>query len=141
MHFVASMLFAVLVVPAETPSEVEPFLDSFVAAFNDLDWEKFRAHFSEDATVFFPAPYPPARASGRDAVEAGFHGVFERWRRERSGPPYLDIRPRDVVLQSFGDVTVATFHLDDVERPSRRTLVLRRETTGLKIVHLHASTQ
>jgi ketosteroid isomerase-like protein len=138
MHFIASI---VLSLSLETPFEVTPFLESFVESFNNLEWERFRDHFSDDATVFFPAPYSPERASGRVSVEAGFRGVFERWRKERPGPPYLDIAPRDVQIQSFADVTVVTFHLMDGETRSRRTLVLHREQDGLKIVHLHASSQ
>ena len=59
---------------------------------------------------------------------------------EKSSAPYLDIQPRDLTIQMFGDVAIATFHLDD--RPgflNRRTLVLHKTNSGWKIVHLHAS--
>ena len=46
------------------------------------------------------------------------------------------IHPVSHVFEEFGHRVC-----DDVERPARRTLVLRREADGLKIVHLHASTQ
>jgi ketosteroid isomerase-like protein len=52
----------------------------------------------------------------------------------------MDIQPRDLEIQMIGDVAVVTFHLDD--RPpmvNRRTLVLRKTSTGWKIAHLHAS--
>jgi len=133
------MLSIVLLSLAETPPE--RFLDSFVASFNNLEWDRFRDHFSDEATVFFPAPYPRERASGRDAVEEGFRGVFERWRKERPGPPYLDIRPLDVKVQSYGEVHVVTFHLADGESRSRRTFVLGKEGGELKILHFHASSQ
>ena len=124
-----------------TPPEVARFLDSFVDSFQNLEWDRFRDHFSDEATVFFPAPYASERASGRAAVEGGFRGVFERWRRERPGPPYLEIRPLDVSVQTHGEVHVVTFHLADGDRRSRRTFVLGCEGGELKILHLHASSQ
>jgi ketosteroid isomerase-like protein len=52
----------------------------------------------------------------------------------------MDLQPKDMVIQEFGDVAIATFHLDD--RPgvvNRRTIVLHKTKTGWKIVQLHAS--
>jgi ketosteroid isomerase-like protein len=134
------LLFAMLST-VETPPDVARFLDSFVESFENLEWDRFRDHFSEEATVFFPAPYAGERASGRAAVEEGFRGVFERWRKERPGPPYLEIDPVDVMVQSFEEIYVVTFHLDGGPSRSRRTFVLGKERGELKILHLHASTQ
>lgn len=40
----------------------------------------------------------------------------------------------------LGDLAVVTFHLDDrAGFVNRRSLVLRKEGAGWKIVHLHAS--
>jgi hypothetical protein len=52
----------------------------------------------------------------------------------------MDLQPRDLNIQIFGEVAIATFHLDD--RPgflNRRTIVLHNTPEGWKIVHLHAS--
>jgi ketosteroid isomerase-like protein len=125
----------------ETPPDVARFLDSFVEAFENLDWDRFRDHFSDEATVFFPAPYGGQRATGRAEVEAGFQRVFERWKKERPGPPYLEIQPLDLMVQTYGEIHVVTFHLNGGESLSRRTLVLGREGGELKILHLHASSQ
>ncbi len=137
----APVLLLVMLATIETPPEVARFLDSFVESFENLEWDRFRDHFSEEATVFFPAPYAAERASGRAAVEEGFRGVFERWRKERPGPPYLEIQPLDVMVQSYGEIHVVTFHLDGGESRSRRTFVLGREGGELKVLHLHASSQ
>jgi hypothetical protein len=137
----ATMLMCAMLLLAEAPPEVATFLDSFVESFENLEWDRFRALFSDEATVFFPAPYARERASGRDAVEEGFRSVFERWRKERPGPPYLEIRPREVMVSSHGDVYVVTFHLGEGESLSRRTFVLGRVGGELKILHLHASSQ
>jgi hypothetical protein len=66
--------------------------------------------------------------------------VFEQIRAGRTQPPYTHLQPRDLKIQSYGEIAIATFHLDD--RPgvlNRRTIVLRRSKGQWKIVHLHAS--
>jgi len=123
-------------------SEIADFLASFVSTFNNLEWERFRALFTDDATVFFPGGYRGRRAEGRAEVEAAFRDVFARWRARSSGPPYLHIRPLDVHVQRYGEVAVVTFHLEEEEGLNRRTLVLRHVTgEGWRIAHLHASSR
>ncbi len=117
----------------------DAMLRGFIRAFDALDWESFRSFFANDATVFYPRGFT-RRASGRSEFEANFRKVFEQIRAGRTQPPYLDIQPRDLQIQRFGDVAIVTFHLDD--RPgvlNRRTLVLRKMKGQWKIVHLHAS--
>lgn len=119
--------------------EIGSALSSFIRAFDDLDWEKFRMSFTDDATVFYPRAYPE-RASGRAAFEKTFKAVFEQIRGTKTSPPYMDIKPRDLTIQRAGEAAIVTFHLDD--RPgfvNRRTLVLTRVAGKWKIVHLHAS--
>lgn len=121
---------------------VELTLERFVRVFNDLDWEPFRAHFADDATVFFPLRSAPLRADGRAELEAVFGEFFRSIRSSSSGPPYLTIEPRDLRIQMLGGAAIATFHLgdDDESAIGRRTLVLRRDGDGVwRIVHLHGS--
>ncbi len=57
-------------------------------------------------------------------------------------PPYIDIQPKDLRIQVFGNTAIATFHLDDRDGAgllNRRTIVLNKTEAGWKIVHLHAS--
>jgi ketosteroid isomerase-like protein len=118
---------------------VRHFLGDFIAAFDNLDWEKFRAAFADDATVFFPRGRAN-RASGRAEVEAYFKMVFEQIRAGRTHGPYMNIEPRGLQITVLGNVALVTFHLDD--RPgftNRRTLVLRKTGRGWEILHLHAS--
>lgn len=120
-------------------AEVQKTLGEFITAFDNLDWEKFRSAFADDATVFYPRGFP-GRASGRDEFEKNFKTVFEQIRTRRSSPPYMDIQPRQLEIQVLGSIAIATFHLDD--KPhflNRRTIVLQRSSDGWKIVHLHAS--
>jgi ketosteroid isomerase-like protein len=117
----------------------EATLHAFVQAFDNLDWERFRSFFAEDATVFYPRGIA-RRAQGRVEIEANFQKVFKEIRGDRTQPPYMDLQPRDLHIQRFGDIAMATFHLDD--RPgmvNRRTIVLHRLGNDWKIVHLHAS--
>jgi len=119
--------------------EVKLFLERFIRAFDDLDWETFRQSFSDDATVFYPRAVPE-RANGRAEFEKSFKVIFDQIRAGREKPPYMDLQPRNLTKQLFGDIAIVTFHLDDrAGFVNRRTIVLRRTPAGWKIVHLHAS--
>jgi ketosteroid isomerase-like protein len=140
------MLTLFLLVLPSAPVDTKPFdtevretLSNFIQAFDNLDWEQFRGFFADEATVFYPREVP-GRATGREQIEAQFEKVFGQIRGNRSKPPYMDLQPRDLSIQMFGDVAVATFHLDD--RPgvvNRRTIVLHKNAGCWKIVHIHAS--
>jgi ketosteroid isomerase-like protein len=125
--------------PTQAQSEVRDALANFVHAFDDLDWETFRLAFSDDATVFYPRGFPE-HASGRAEFEKTFKVVFEQIRGNKTKPPYMDIQPKDMKVQMFGNVAIVTFHLDDrAGFLNRRTIVLNQTKAGWKIVHLHAS--
>jgi ketosteroid isomerase-like protein len=120
-------------------SEVRDALTNFVLAFDNLDWETFRMAFSDDATVFYPRGIPE-RANGRSEFEKAFRVVFDQIRGGNTRPPYMNIQPKDMRIQVFGTVAIATFHLDDrIGFLNRRTLVLNKTKAGWRIVHLHAS--
>ena len=120
-------------------AEVRDALAKFVRAFDDLDWEALRLAFDDNATVFYPRAFPE-RANGRAEFEKTFKVVFQQIRGGKTAAPYMDIQPKDMKVQMFGDCAIATFHLDD--RPgllNRRTIMLTKTNAGWKIVHLHAS--
>jgi ketosteroid isomerase-like protein len=120
---------------------VRAALTRFLAAFENLDWDVFRASFDDDATVFFPTPEPPQRFEGRTAVEAHFQRVFSSIRASApSGPPFQRLVPEDLRIEQIGaDAAVATFHLRNEQRLARRTIVFKRTARGWRIAHLHAS--
>lgn len=125
--------------PVKEELQVRETLSRFVRAFDDLDWETFRLTFDDDATVFYPRAFPE-RATGRAEFEKTFKTVFEQIRGGRTSAPYMDIQPREMKIQLFGNLAIATFHLDDkVGFVNRRTIVLNKKEHGWKIVHLHAS--
>jgi ketosteroid isomerase-like protein len=145
---VASIFLFLLVAPSalaqgkplvSAEPEVRDALAKFVYAFDNLDWEAFRLAFDDNATVFYPRAFPE-RANGRAEFEKTFKVVFQQIRGGETAAPYMDIQPKDMKVQMFGDCAIATFHLDD--RPgllNRRTIVLTKTNAGWKIVHLHAS--
>ena len=119
--------------------EVRDALAKFIYAFDNLDWEAFRLAFDDNATVFYPRAFPE-RANGRAEFEKTFQVVFQQIRGGKTAPPYMDIQPKDMKVQIFGDCAIATFHLDDRPRLlNRRTIVLTKTKGGWRIVHLHAS--
>jgi ketosteroid isomerase-like protein len=73
----------------------------------------------------------------------GAHGsqLYARHMATRlAAAPYMDLQPKDMKLQMFGDFAIATFHLDDrTGFLNRRTIVLAKTKAGWKIVHQHAS--
>jgi SnoaL-like protein len=87
----------------------------FLTAFENLDWETFRACFDDSATVFYPTPEPP--------------------------PPFHRLEPEHLAIDCVGStIAVVTFQLRNSERLARRTLVFQKtEPGGWRIVHLHAS--
>ena len=126
--------------PDSAETQVRETLARFVQAFDNLDWETFRLAFDDNATVFYPRAFPE-RANGRTEFEKTFQTVFKQIRGgDKTAAPYMDIQPRELKIQLFGDVAIATFHLDDrAGFVNRRTIVLNKSESGWKIVHLHAS--
>jgi ketosteroid isomerase-like protein len=111
----------------------------FVDAFSNLDWARFAASFDSTATIFHPSAALMGRIEGRDSLVKSFQGLFKDIPNQRSGPPYLTIRPRDVLVQMVGDAAIVTFHLGERPRLSRRTLVFVRRGDRWLIAHVHAS--
>ena len=116
-------------------------LRRFLTAFENLEWEPFRAAFADSATVFHPAPTMPERVTGRAAIDSTFRAVFADVRAHAtSGPPFHRLTPVGLRIQPLApDVVLVTFELRNSERLGRRTVVFRREGTAWRIVHLHAS--
>ena len=144
-----ALVLSVLMMPMSLRSQ-EPSRDEktilnlsadFIASFNDLDWERFRKFFDDEATIIHPAQFP-RRLDGRAAYEPAWQTVFDKVRKEsgRSAAPYMQLKPLDLEVQMLNDVAIVTFHLDRGKNSiGRRTLVWHKNGDGWKIVHLHAS--
>ena len=124
---------------SELRAQVAQAADSFVDAFNDLDWDRFAEAWAEDATVFMPMPEFPARLEGRDTIVSTFQSVFGDFPSRFEGPPYLAIEPVDLRIDVMGTTAIVTFHLGDEAPRNRRTLIFVMEGGAWRIAHLHAS--
>jgi uncharacterized protein (TIGR02246 family) len=127
--------------PTDPAASAAAFTHRFLQAFEELDLQAFVQAFADDATVFFPHPEPAARFQGRAAIAAQFEHVFAAIRAAAtSGPPWHRLDPQELCVQLLApDTAVVTFHLLNVTRLARRTLVLKRADGGWRIAHLHAS--
>jgi hypothetical protein len=121
-------------------AEVLAAAESFLTAFNNLEWDAFHASFAPSATVFQPFG-EPWRNEDREEVAAFFGSFFEQIRSSTEGPPYLHITPRDLRIEMLEDAGIVTFHLPGREAVARRTLVFgrRQSTDAWRLFHLHAS--
>ena len=127
---------------AVATAEVRAAVESFVRAFEALDWPAFRACFAEGATVFHPAPPHVLRTDSPESFERAWAAVFERIRRDsgRTAPPYFTLAPKDLRIQLLSERNaLVTFHLPQGDTTGRRTIVLEKLEAGWKIIHLHAS--
>jgi hypothetical protein len=120
--------------------EVRKAMEAFVEAFNNLEWEKYSAAFADDATVFSPSDASPRRSTGRAEFEINQKKTFEEGRQRKAQPPYLNIMPKDLLIQMLGaNAAIVTFHLEGENVLRRRTFVLQKIKGKWLIVHLHAS--
>jgi ketosteroid isomerase-like protein len=102
--------------PSSSTETVEQALARFVAAFDDLDWERFRNCFSENATIFHPTAPNIKRIDSPEQFDKAWLGVFDRIKKNsgRTSPPYMKLDPTDVRVEKLSDnVTLVTFHLVD----------------------------
>ena len=99
---------------AQTPTSrdkepaVRAFLAEFISALDNLEWDKFRNSFTDDATVFYPRG-AANRANGRVQFEQHFRLVFEQIRAGRTSGPNMDLEPRDLRVQIIGNAAIVTF--------------------------------
>jgi ketosteroid isomerase-like protein len=118
--------------------------ERFLHALDSLDWEPFRTSWASEPTVFFPFGDTPERVTGRVAVEERWRRFFEEARAQRPGPPYLNLKPRDLRTERYEDVGLVTFTLELTVSGrllplQRRTLVFVREHDMWRLAHMHAS--
>ena len=112
---------------------------NFVTAFNNFNWSEFRASFADDATMFHPFWSQPRRRNGRQEIESAWLAIFPEFVDEKNTRK-LQISPKDINLQIYGQTAIVTFHLGDgIKQLSRRTLVMIKDKHKWKIAHLHAS--
>lgn len=121
----------------------EAALRDFLKAFENCDLPRMERAFAADSTHFDRAPAGTApnfaeyrRGSG---MPPGMRKLAMQLPKTQPGPPYHEVTPKDLVVQTMGDIAICTFHLESQKSLARRTVVLRWETDDWKIAHLHAS--
>ena len=126
--------------PAADLAPVRAAVARFLRAFDNLEWEPFRASWASEPSVFFPFDDTPERVTGREAVEARFRRFFDDVKARAPGPPYLHLNPRELSVERYGDAGLVTFMLGGpTGRMARRTLLFVREGDTWKLAHMHAS--
>jgi ketosteroid isomerase-like protein len=147
MKMMAAVLLTVLSVAAfgavpGSGQAVRAELTRCLQAFVNGDAETFAGCFAEDITLFNPE-IPGAethRLDGRETVAAHFRRLIDNARQAGARPPLFKIEPKNVGVQMFGDVAVATFEFDrDGGSLGRRTFVFAWRDNHWRVVHIHAS--
>lgn len=135
-----SILFSVsLKAQNKDSTDVINSVTNFVTAFNNFNWSEFRASFADDATMFHPFWSQPRRKRGRQEIEAAWLNIFPEF-VDTKNTRRLQISPKDINIQIYGQTAIVTFHLGDgIKQLSRRTLVMIKNNDKWKIAHLHAS--
>lgn len=94
----------------------------------------------DEATMHFQFGQPPGLIVGRPAVLERFRRLFAELAARVPGPPYVRFKIEEfacLALDARHAAAYATVTVDG--RIGRRTLILRREPQGFRILHLHAS--
>ena len=140
--------------PVQDEADIQRVLDALLDAVNSADMSGFLAFFDTDATMFHylahPPGTPPRRLQGRTDIRQSMSAVFDQVKASsgRTTGPYIQIRPLDLMIQTFDQFAVVSFHLGGESAISRRTIVFRNLTTLLngqvvasawKVVHIHGS--
>lgn len=139
--FTVVLLLYSTLLPAQNKDSIAVLkaAENFVTAFNQFKWEAFRSSFTNDATMFHPVWEQGKRRAGRQEIEATWIEVFPEF-IDSTNTATLNISPKDLHIQLYGNTAIVTFHLGDgITRLSRRTLVMVKQKNEWKIAHLHAS--
>ncbi|WP_430424618.1 nuclear transport factor 2 family protein [Phenylobacterium sp.] len=132
---------------ADRRAEAEATLRAFLHAFENDDLAAMEGAFAPDAVSFDVVVASPEASSplARDAVrrKPGMPPVMRRLvqstPKAASGPPYRKLDPKDLLVQTEGEMALCTFHLELPTSLARRTVVLVRRSGTWKILHIHAS--
>lgn len=116
--------------------DVAAALETFIAAFNALDFERFRRCLAAEVSLFAPRADGAPLIEGAAAVEAHFAAVFRA-----EGPAGPDIQPMRVRMSALAPrAALVTFDFGRADGSiGRRTLVFRRIGDDWRIAHIHAS--
>lgn len=128
--------------------DVRAALAKFVAAFENCDLPAMEQAFAEDAVCFDPVNMTKSGSPQinlddfrrKEGLPPGMRRIAVERPKQNPGPPYLSLKPLDLLIQMGDDMAVCTFHLaSSPTQLSRRTIVMARRAGAWKIIHIHAS--
>jgi len=128
-------------------ASAEAALRAFLHAFENDDLPTMEASFAPDATGFNPV-VASAKGSGpldfetlrrKPGMPPAMRALVESSLKTGDGPPYRKLDPKDLLVQTDGQMALCTFHLEAPTNLARRTIVLIRRAGAWKILHIHAS--
>jgi len=125
----------------------EAALRAFLHAFENDDLAAMDAAFAPDATGFDPvvasAKGGPVRELDayrrKPGMPPAMRALVESSLKTGSGPPYRKLDPKDLLVQTDGQMALCTFHLESPTGLARRTIVLVRRGGAWQVLHIHAS--
>lgn len=144
LHGVGGAALAAGEIANTAPADDDPqaALLAFLRAFENCDLARMQAAFARGATYFDRAPREPGdRALYRRGagMPAGMRQIATTLPKTVPGPPYHRLEPRNLACERHGEIALCTFELDSADSLGRRTIVLRKQAGGWKIIHIHAS--
>jgi len=138
---------AVSTAAEDARASAETALRAFLHAFENDDLATMEAAFAPDANGFNPVVASAKGGPMRDldayrrkpGMPPAMRELVEATLKTGSGPPYRKLEPKDLLVQTDGQMALCTFHLEAPTNLARRTIVLIRRAGAWKILHIHAS--
>jgi ketosteroid isomerase-like protein len=120
---------------------LQPVLQQFLDAIDAADGAALAPLWCPDASMYFPFAKTPELHAGRDAILARFARMFDDLRaRNPGGAPYVRFRVLAFDCIEIGERHAIVYATLGFQRQQgRRTIVLRREPDGWRLLHVHAS--
>lgn len=126
---------------ATLETQLRELVQRFLDAIDRADAVALAPLWCEDASMYFPFANSQDLVRGRAAVLARFDRMFADLRARNPGPPpYIRFRTEAFECFALDQRTAVVYAmLGFAAQRGRRTLLLRREPDGWRLLHVHAS--
>lgn len=125
----------------DVESALRARLQLFLDAIDRADATALASMWCDDATMYFPFGNSAELHRGRDAIMARFARMFDDLREKiPAGPPYVRFRVLAFEFHVLDERHALVYTtLGFAKQRGRRTVVMRRERSGWRLYHVHAS--
>lgn len=128
-------------------NEVMSALDKFLRAFENGNFVLMEALMTEGAYIFPRTIMSNEEKKSIDnskykriiGLDPQMKQVINGLRESGEKPPYMKLEPKDLKVTMLKEAAIVTFHLENGQSLSRRTIVLSKEEGRWKIIHIHPS--